>query len=543
MRVDCLDYRQIPDQNPLFLHYLYQPDRADSFYSPVHVSLEHLKLRAESLLKRPSRYPREKLLSLLKSFHERVGVSESVLENLDKLGQTNTLAVLTGQQIGLLGGSSLAVYKAATAIRLSQILEKEGLRAVPVFWLASDDSDFQEVGSTYFWNHQDDLFRLNYPETPKIAGKMVGTVPLKFADECLDQVEEGVGGGGERDTVMKMLRETYSSERSFGEAFGAWLSELFRDYGLLLFDPLSRDYKRDLQSAFLVTIERRQEIARGLHRRVEFLKSAGFDAQVEIDDSETLLFLMEKEKRFKLEYSEGRYRSRNRRFRFSEPELRPKLEANPERFGPNVLLRPIIQDHLFPTLVYVGGPAEISYFSQVSAISTFWGMEMAVFPRASLTMVDRKSQRLLKKYDLKVTDIFSLTPFQIRQRILERGSAGQILENFDSLSEEVEERLGVIRRNLVSTDRGIVEMLGRAEKKVLYQLNKVKHRFVSNYESQGSHLERHLDYLYSRLYPEGKLQERVINFNQFLMEEGPTFIHQLVDTMSPFCKGHQVLYV
>ena len=541
--VDCLDYRQIPDQNPLFLHYLYQSDRSGSFYSPVHVSLEHLKVRAESILKRPPRYPREKLLSLLKSFHEKVGASESVLENLDKLSLPNAVAVLTGQQVGLLGGSSLAVYKAATAIRLSQILEEEGLTAVPVFWLASDDSDFQEVGSTCFLNHQDDLFRLNYPESPRIAGKMVGTLPLKFADECLDRVEEGVGGGGERDTVMKMLRQTYSSERSFGEAFGAWLSELFRDYGLLLFDPLSHDYKRDLQAAFMVAIERRKEITRGLRRRMEFLKSAGFDAQVETDDSETLLFLIEKERRFKLEYSEGGYRSRNRKFLLSEPELRPKLEANPEWFGPNVLLRPIIQDHLFPTLVYVGGPAEISYFSQVSAISTFWGMEMAVFPRASLTVVDRKAQRLLKKYDLKVTDIFSLTPFQIRQRILERGGDGQVLESFDSLNQEVEERLGVIRRNLVNTDPGITEMLGRAERKVLYQLNKVKHRFVSNYESRGSHLERHLDYLYSRLYPEAKLQERVINFNQFLMEEGPAFIHRLVDKVSPFCRGHQVLYL
>ena len=543
MRVDCLDYRQIPDQNPLFLHYLYQSDRADSSFSPVHLSLEHLKLRAESLLKCPPRYPREKLLSVLKFFHEKVGVGESVRENLEKLKSPQTVAVLTGQQIGFLGGASLAVYKAATAIRLARILEEQGVTAVPVFWMASDDSDFQEVRSAHFFNERDELLQEDYPESSRKAGQVVGSLSLEFVDELLNRVEEKAGGDKERDLVMRMLREAYSSRRSFGEAFGAWLSGLFRDYGLLLFDPLSCDYKSDLRSAFLVAIERRKEIVRALRRRAEFLKSAGFNAQVETDDSETLLFLMEKEKRFKLHYSDGEYHSRKRRVHFKEPELRPRLEANPEEFGPNVLLRPIIQDHLFPTLVYIGGPSEISYFSQVSAISTFWGMEMAVFPRASVTVVDRKAQRLLRKYDLKVTDIFSCTPFQIRQRILERSSDRPVLEEFDSLRQEVEERLGVMGRNLVRADPGVAEMLGRAEKKIIYQIDKVKNRFINNYESRGSNLERHLDYLYSHLYPHDKLQERVINFNQFLMQEGFSFIHHLVDAVSPFCRGHQVLYV
>lgn len=543
MKVEWLDYRQLPEQNPLFLHYLYHSDYTESVSSPVHVSLDHLKLRAQSLSKHPPRYPREKLVSLLATFNRKVGAKGRVVENLEKLRTPAAVAVVTGQQLGLFGGSALAVYKAATAIRLCQILEEEGFTAVPVFWLASDDSDFEEVRSTCFFSEEGDLFPISYPGPSRNAERMVGTLPLTFVPDCLNTLAEGVVKGGFREAVVEMLARNYSVGRSFQEGLAAWLSTIFEDYGLILFDALSPGYKKGLQSSFLVTFERRKEMIRALRRRTEFLKAAGFDAQVQVEDSETLLFLLEGKKRFKLEYSEGRYRTRNLRFDFSERELGSEFQKSPEKFGPNVLLRPILQDHLFPTLAYIGGPAEISYFGQISAISPFWGMEMAIFPRAGITVVDRKAQRLLKKYDLKVTDIFSATPSEITQKILMRGDTREVLQNFDSLRSEVEGKLELLQKSVTHTDPPVAEMLARAEKKVIYQIDRVKKRFITNYHNRGSHLGQHLHYLYAHLYPEARLQERVINFNQFLIEEGPSFVQKIVTAIRPFSKGHQVLYL
>ena len=543
MKVEYLDYRQLPAQSPLFLHYLYHSDSTAASYSPVHISLEHLKLRAESLLNRPPAYPRDELVSLLSRFNRKVSTSERVAENLEKLRSAGAVAILTGQQLGLFGGSALSVYKAATAIRLAQILEREGVTAVPVFWLASDDSDFEEVRSTCFFNDEGQLLRLHYPESPRHAEQMVGTLPLKLAPECLDTLVRGVSKGGFHDTVIETLSSSYAAGHSFREGLAAWLSALFQDYGLLLFDPLSPDYKKGLQSPYSVAIERRKEIVRALRRRAEFLKAAGFDVQVQAEASETFLFFLEGERRFKLEFSEGRYRTRDLRFDFSERELRQELQKNPEKFAPNVLLRPILQDHLFPTLVYVGGPAEISYFSQVSAMSPFWGIEMAVFPRAGSTIVDRKAQRLLEKYDLKVIDIFSSTPFEITQKILMRGDTRQVVQDFESLSREVKRKLAELQKSAARSDPSLAEMLEGAEKKVIYQIDRVKNRFISNYRNRSSNLGQHLDYLYTHLYPDEQLQERAINFNQFLIEEGPDFVRRLVDATNPFSKGHQVLYL
>lgn len=543
MKVECLDYRQLPGQNSLFLHYLYRCDEADPTCSPVHLSLQHLKQRAEAVSRRPLFFPREKLVSLLASCNETVSTPPAVARNIEKLRSPHTLVLITGQQVGLFGGPALAVYKALTAIRLSQILEEYGVPTVPVFWLASDDSDLQEVRSAVFWDGQDGLLETTYPGAARNTGRMAGALPLRSVDECLGRLEETVSQGDFRDQTIEMLRASYAGKRSFREGLAAWLTALFGDYGLTLFDPLCPGYKKDLQAVFRVAIERRKEIVRALQRRTEFLRKAGFEAQVQVDESETLLFFIEGEKRSKLEYRDGRYRSKTLRLDVDEEQLRRELEKSPEKFGPNVLLRPILQDHLFPTLAYVGGPSEISYFSQVSAISPFWGVEPAVFPRVGLTIVGRKAQRLLGKYDLRISDVFSRSRFEMTRMLLEKGETGQITDQLDRLREGIGGKLESLRKEVGKIDPPLAQMLEHTQRKIFYQVDKVKRRFIINYQTRDAHLGRHLDYLYPRLYPKGKFQERVINFNQFLIEEGPAFIDRLLPALNPFCKGHQVLYV
>ena len=228
-------------------------------------------------------------------------------------------------------------------------------------------------------------------------------------------------------------------------------------------------------------------------------------------------------------YQNGEYRTKKRKLGYSLDELLHRIESNPEGFGPNVLLRPVLQDHLFPTVVYVGGPSEVAYFTQVSAISSLCGVEPSIFPRMGITVVDRKAQRLLKKYGLEAGELMSADPIQAVQSLLNQGETGEVLRTFDSVQQELRSQLASLKSHVNRSDPSMAEMVVRAEQRIIYHIEKLQRRFVANYRQRDEAVGRHLDYLQNRLCPQGRLQERVINFNQFLIQEGPAFINSVME--------------
>ena len=543
-KVECLDYRQLPGQNPLFLKYLHDYPSVSSFYSsPAHLDLEGLKESADRVLKHLPAYPRDELVHLLSDFNQKVEAGEAAFNNIEKLKSQRTVAVMTGHQLGFWGGPAFAIYKAVTAVCLARALTEEGYCAVPVFWLASDDSDFQEVCSTTFRDREGALFSVSYPGPQENSPQMVGTMSLDAIEGCFRILEERGVQGESQPEVLQLLRETYRPGRNFREAIGAWLARLFRNEGLVLFDALSH-YKRHAKPPFRMAIEKRDKLLQALNQKGDSLRKRGFEPQVRILDSESLLFWIEGDRRYKLEFTGKEWVSQTRQsLSFSMKQLLNELEKEPEKFGPNVLLRPILQDYLFPSVGYVGGPSEVSYFSQVASLGHLHDLQVPVLPRVGITMVDRKAQRLLKRYQLTVLDVLKLSADEITRKILKKGGSAEIMDRFDHLQGQLEAELNALQDQVSKVDPPVAEMLGRSAKKVLYQIGKVEKRFVSNHRFYRSSLGRHLDYLYSHLYPGGKLQERVINFNQLLSEEGPDLVQRLIEAVNPFCPSHQVIYL
>ena len=291
MNVECVDYRKLPGQQPLFTRYLYDYDSVDSFYGdPVCLDLDFLKRRANSVIDTPPSFPRDQLVEMMMTFNQKIGAGEEVFRNLEKLKSSRAVAVVTGQQTGILGGPAFTMYKALTAIRLAQILNEEDYCAVPIFWLASDDSDFQEVHSTSFFSEDDELFTVRYPDVESDRSRMAGVVPLGNVEECLKHLQTRGPKGEFQKEVLDMLRETYHPAKNFGEGLGSWLSRLFEPYGLVLFDALAPGYKRDLKSLFQVAISQRREIVQALTKRADLLREKGFSPQVRVSDSESLIF-------------------------------------------------------------------------------------------------------------------------------------------------------------------------------------------------------------------------------------------------------------
>lgn len=537
MNIDFLDYRTLPGQNPLFLDYLYRLDAVKDYYGDAHQSLENLVARCRDLLAQGRDYPRSEMARILSAFNRQAGSGEKALANIERLKAPDSVAIVTGQQLGLFGGPAFCFYKAATAVRLAQLLEQEGIPAVPVFWLPSDDSDFDEVRSSYWLDQGGNRLAVEFSQGGFPSERMVGTIDTAQAPALLDGLKDK-GLGPFAEEALERLAQTYRPGSDFRGCFARWLAEIFRDFGLVLFDSLSPGYKPLAQEAFRVARQDRKEIVEALLRRNCELEMSGYRPQVRSDDNETLLFWVNGQCRYKLVFREGVYRAKSEII--GEPSC---LEDCPDRLGPNVLLRPIVQDHLFPTAAYVGGPSEIAYFSQVSAIAHRWGIRPVVVPRAGVTVIDRKAQRYMRQHQLEFGDLAAGSRLDINRRLAQGGSSGDVLSRFESWKTEVERRGAELDALMGEEDPQAAGMLRNALPKMLYQLNKVQERYVKNHEKRNEALGRHLDYLYSRLLPEASLQERAVNFNQLLAQEGDGLIREIIESIDPFARAHQLIYL
>ena len=545
MKSECIDYRELPNQNPLFLAYFYDFRKVSEFYRPIPQSPEEWRARARSVVER-DRFPRDTLVGLLDRFNRDLGASEAALANLDRLADPGTVAVVTGQQVGLFGGPCYTAYKALTAVALVRRLRSWGIPAVPVFWLAADDSDFDEVRSTQFLDGDGELFTVEHPDLRSRSQQMAGTAPIgrreSWLSEAADSLERGLPSASIRDAML----DDYAPQRTFREAFARWISRLFSEQGLIFFDPLIEGYRSGLHSLFETAISRRAELVSASLERRDRLRAAGFEPQVQVEESETFLFWIDGLGRYKLESRGGEYRAKDRpKFRYDTDALLRGIGAGEVQVAPNVLLRPLVQDYLFPTIASVGGAAEVAYYAQVNAIAPRFGIEPVMLPRSAFTVVDRKSRRLLDKYDLGVGRVLRLSEREIAEILLVGNARQPVLERLEQLREAVMGNLraiyeGSAGRNMDEPERSMTK---NAESRILRQIDKVRDRFVAGGAQRDEVVRRHLLHLTHHLAPRRQLQERCLNFNYVLNDGGPDFIGRLIDEIDPECFAHKVLYL
>ncbi len=544
MKSDCIDYRHLPGQNPLFLAFMYDFERVQSYYRPLPTSREEWLARVQRVLDAPS-FPRSDLIELLDGFNRELNVSEESLRNLEMLSRPDSVVVVTGQQVGLMGGPSFALYKAATAVRLVRRLRSWGIPAVPVFWLASDDSDFDEVASTDFLSTgAGEILSLTHPDPRGRKEQMAGTVPLGEDARWWQEARRLLENSLVDPSLREGLLSAYEPGRTFREAFARWMSRVFSTQGLVFFDPLLPGYRDGLTGFFKVAIERREELVAALMERNAELLEAGFSPQVHVESTETLLFWLKGRERYKLDFQNDAYRAKGLpRLHLTGDELVKALSDGSGLVAPNVLLRPIVQDFLFPTVVGVTGPSEVAYFSQVNAIAPFWEKELLVTPRLAFSVVGRKSGRLLAKYGLTPEALLTSSQEELIEQVLRQGETRRVLESVDGLRFCLEEKLVELKESLEEIDAPVAAMVEKAAGKIRHQVERVNHRFVLNRQELDGLLRRHLTYLRNNLLPSGHLQERVINFNYFLNEGGPDFLEELIQADDRECPSHRVVYL
>ncbi len=536
MKAQCLPFRQIPHTPPLFTDYLSWAPSIQPFYSRSPHFSEWLKDETAAISYDWAR--RSRVADVLERQNRAWDASPRTLENIARL-RGGASALVTGQQVGLFGGPLFSIFKALSTVKLAQEATDAGSDCVPVFWLATTDHDLDEISHVSFLGSDASLQKLmatsrGFPDAP------VGTV--RFGPEIEPVVEAATGLLGDSE-VTKFLREAYRPGENFGSAFARLFSRLFAEWGVILLDASDPEFHRIAAPLYSAAIERAAELDHALLERGRELEGAGYHQQVKVTPSSTLLFTLRDGARVPVH---RRANSSSAEFLvkdevISEAEMLRQITSEPERFSANVLLRPVVQDYLLPTLAYVGGAAEIAYFGQGAVVyKALAGRATPILPRLSATIVEAKPQTLLERYGLSVPDIFQ-GPDALRETLAKHALPSDLQSAFDRAESSLKQSLDSIQQSLERLDKTLVEAAANAGSKMQHQLEQLRSRAARAELRQSEMLGRHAEVLGNTLYPNKVLQEREIGGLYFVARQGPELLRGLYNMLRTDCLDHQVI--
>ncbi|HYA48004.1 MAG TPA: bacillithiol biosynthesis cysteine-adding enzyme BshC, partial [archaeon] len=464
------------------------------------------------------------------------------LANLDRL-RHGAAAVVTGQQVGLFGGPMFSVYKALTAIKLAEEATAAGVDAVPVFWLATHDHDLAEVNHVSLRGPEGALETLT-TSSHSTPGAPVSAVRL--GDEILPLLDQAAALLGETEATS-LLRETYRPDETLGTAFARLYSRLFAAWGVIVLDAADAELHRVAEPIYRAAVERADELDAALLGRNEALEAAGYHQQVKVTSSSVLVFALQNGARTAIhrhgqdESHEFAIGDEGAPEKMSRAELLRRISSTPEQFSPSVLLRPIVQDYLLPTLAYTGGAAETAYFAQAAAVyEILLGRVTPIIPRYSATIVEAKTQRLLERYGIAVPDVFA-GPDALRQQIAARSLPQDLQAAFDGAKNSLDSNLNAIQEKLARLDRTLVDAAETARSKMHYQIERLYTQAARAELQKGELVSRHAQALSAALYPNKGLQERSVGGMYFVARYGGDLLRQLYDSILSDCHDHQIV--
>jgi bacillithiol biosynthesis cysteine-adding enzyme BshC len=533
MKSHCLPFRQIPHASKLFLDYLDFTTTIRPFYGSSPRFLEWAGAQSQKIDYSSER--RALVTRILERQNRAWGAGPNTVANIKRF-RKGACAIVTGQQVGLLGGPVFSIYKALTTVKLAREAEKLGMDCVPVFWLATEDHDLAEVNQVRLPNAEGGLENLAANLQSK-ADAPVGTI--KFGPEINDVLARAGELLGESEWTQWLV-ESYRSGEDFGSAFAKLYTRVFKDFGVILLDGSDPELDEIASPLYSAAIQNASEIAGELIERGKQLEAAGYHQQVRVTDSSTLLFMIREGTRIPIhEADSGDFLAGEHKI--GRQELERLASASPQSLSPNVLLRPVVQDFLLPTLAYCGGAAEVAYFAQANVVyRRLLGRATPVVPRFSATVLEPKINAVLGKYGMAAQVAFQ-GPEILREELGARRLPPNLQSSFEQATSAVQHSMKTIRELLGKLDKTLVESAENAEAKMIYQINNLHARSARAELRQSEVIGRHAETLSNALYPDKTLQEREYAGIYFLAKYGSEFMNGLLDAMHPDCLDHQVI--
>ncbi|HEV2221698.1 MAG TPA: bacillithiol biosynthesis cysteine-adding enzyme BshC [Candidatus Acidoferrales bacterium] len=534
MECHCLRFHEIPQTTKLFSSFIDDFPGVKEFYAHTP---DEAGVRAAAQKIRLDAAVRKSIVEILREQNRALGSDGATEKNIDRLAN-GAAAVVTGQQVALFTGPAYSIYKALDAIHWAEKLTKSGIDAVPIFWMATEDHDLDEVNQVFF-GAREEIARIELPLGDDVAGPSVGRISLgNMAGAVVEHALELLQGPG-LPVIANALHSSYRDSETFGSAFGKLIARLMKGRGIILLDPLDFRLHELARPIFRKAVEDSQSLVNDLTARDKLLDKLGFHAQVKVTQQSTLLFLDVNGKRQPLRRRNGGFVAGD--IKLSLRELLQKIDTAPHELTPSVLLRPVLQDSLLPTAAYIGGPAEVAYMAQAQVVYRRVLERMpAILPRASFTLIEPTVARAMTKYALDFRD--ALHGRQTVRRKMELNSLPRGLAAKFSRDEKGLQRiLGSYRAPLGRMDKSLPAALDTVERKMLYQFEKLRGKAGRAENFRTGVLDRHEREILGALFPHHGLQERTLCLLPFLARHGTELLDLLLAGMNEPCTGHRVV--
>jgi bacillithiol biosynthesis cysteine-adding enzyme BshC len=523
-----IDIRRFPWIRRLAADYAYDFPRVAEFFSGNPAAAQAWR----DAIARTQAYPRGRgaIADIVQAQQRRRGAPPEALAAASRLGEDDTVAIVTGQQAGLFGGPLFTLLKALTAIRLAErVREEHGVPAVAVFWIDAEDHDWNEVKTSAVLDAELNVRSVSAGDPPGAHEGPVARVRLdEQAAAAIADVETALQSTEFTPQVLETLRNAYRPGAGMAEAFGRWLEAVLGPRGLIVYDAADPSAKPLAAGVFAQEIEHAGETSKLAAEAGAALEARGYHTQVAPNADGVCVFHLNR-LREPVRRSGDAFLVGDRTT--PRAELLAAAREHPQQFSPNVLLRPIVQDKLFPTACYVAGPNELAYLAQLGRVYDAFGVPMPLIQqRATATIVDSNAMKFLTRHDLPFESLRAQDEAALNE-LLQSQLPPTIEAALQDAVRAIDDRMGELAREVAELDGTLEGAARSALARMQDDLKKLQGKIIQAAKRKNETLRRQYYHAKAQAFPDGHPQERQVGCIYFLNKYGPALVDRLGDAL------------
>lgn len=531
MPTDCIPFKDTGYFSTLITDYLSEKEELKSFYNRF-PKLQNFKFQIEE---KQASFPSENrkiLAETLIEQYQSFDTSLQTLNNIEALRKDNTFTVTTGHQLNLFTGPLYFLYKIISTINLTKNLKATypEYNFVPIYWMATEDHDFEEIN---YFNFNGKKIRWN-----KKASGAVGELSTEGLQEIFDVFSQELGLGNNANTLREWFEKAYLKHDNLADATLFLANQLFKDYGLVIVDANHKKLKQLFAPYVEKELIEQTSFDKVMQTNAEIEKTSE-DYKIQVNPREINLFYIDENLRERIVFEDERYSVLNTNITWTTPEIKEEIKNHPERFSPNVILRPLYQEVILPNLCYIGGGGELAYWFQ---LKENFKANNVVFPmlllRNSVLLKTERQTKKLEKLNISDASLFLKRDTFINKRVRE---ISNIDIDFSPQINHLKKQFEDLYTLAEQTDKSFIGAVDAQRRKQIKGLEHLEKRLLTAQKRKlKDHVERITD-LQNQLFPNQSLQERSINFSQFYLEYGDRLIAQLINNLEPLKSEFLVL--
>ena len=536
-----LETHRLPDGDSLAAQYMKNENIA---LEEFHYSIKTQRVyhdRVNDLVNR--NFDRESLVGIIQEYMKKLPSSEQTNQSLKKLANSNSVVVIGGQQAGILSGPLYTIHKIISILVLAKEQEEKlGIPVVPVFWVAGEDHDFDEINHIYSPKNTS-LEKQSYP-VKEFEKKMAShlfydkEVMSKFTDKVLSEL----GETNFTNELRIKWSEAIQNSDTFTNFFSYFVMDLFKEFGLLVIDSAYPPLRQLEVPFFEKLIEESSAVTNKVLQQQMILKEKGYNRTIEIQESASNLFLEINGERTLLDHNEAGYIGRQTSNVYTAEELNMLLHDEPGLFSNNVVTRPLMQENLFPTLAFIGGPGEIAYWAELKGAFEHLKMKMPpIVSRLNITYLEREIESDLLDQNLNLHSILQNGVENEKNRFINSVHDHELDQSLLKVKDSIESGYLPVLDRVGMIDKGLIELATKNKNIQLDQIDFMRNRIRLSLERKHREILNKYDRIENSLYPDHAFQERIWNVSYFINRYGLNFIKDLMDLNFTFDGTHKIV--